>query len=186
MTFEHLMQKVRDAAVSGIGGMSTGEALSVALVLNRFDWLRDLDYTIAEALHRIDDETIPLLRQAERAWRQENEGMQHVAQIQKNAAVEASFFEACDEGIELDLAGQLVTHSYAPGYRDIAFIFDVVPIGVSRHRKQRRVSIRIRPEDADYIITELLSTHRFAWRGDCGPLDRKDGEVPPRWITEKL
>ncbi|CAE6737875.1 hypothetical protein QSH39_015980 [Xanthomonas arboricola pv. corylina] len=53
----------------GPGPLSTGEALTAALVLNRHDWLADMDYTIAQALDRIDEDTIAHLRQAERAIR---------------------------------------------------------------------------------------------------------------------
>jgi hypothetical protein len=35
----HILAKTRDAAVGGIGALSTGEALAAALVLNRTDWL---------------------------------------------------------------------------------------------------------------------------------------------------
>lgn len=48
------------------GSLSTGEALTAALVLNRHDWLAELDYTIAQALDRIDSESIEHLREAER------------------------------------------------------------------------------------------------------------------------
>jgi len=49
------------------GPLSTGEALTAALVLNRHDWLTRMDYTIAEALDRIDRSTVHHLRDAERA-----------------------------------------------------------------------------------------------------------------------
>lgn len=49
------------------GPLSTGEALTAALVLNRHDWLREMDYTIAQALDRIDDDTIPHLANAARS-----------------------------------------------------------------------------------------------------------------------
>lgn len=50
----------------GPGPLSMGEALTAALVLNRHDWLKRMDYTIAEALDRIDTDTVPHLRDAER------------------------------------------------------------------------------------------------------------------------
>lgn len=50
----------------GTGPLSTGESLTAALVLNRADWLKEMDYTIAEALDRIDPDTIQRLREAER------------------------------------------------------------------------------------------------------------------------
>ncbi|MFS8419594.1 hypothetical protein EIQ17_07335 [Xanthomonas campestris pv. campestris] len=40
-------------------------------MLNRHDWLAEMDYTIAEALDRIDTDTMQHLRDAERALRRE-------------------------------------------------------------------------------------------------------------------
>lgn len=48
------------------GPLSTGEALTAALVLNRHDWLKEMDYTIAQALDRIDQDTILHLADAAR------------------------------------------------------------------------------------------------------------------------
>lgn len=48
------------------GVLSVGESLTAALVLNRHDWLREMDFTVAQALDRIDSDTIAHLRQAER------------------------------------------------------------------------------------------------------------------------
>lgn len=56
------------------GPLSTGESLTAALVLNRHDWLAEMDYTIAQALDRIDDETIPHLADAARCI---SEGFDH-------------------------------------------------------------------------------------------------------------
>ncbi|WP_096807590.1 hypothetical protein, partial [Xanthomonas citri] len=53
------------------GPLSTGEALTAALVLNRHDWLAEMGYTIAQALDRIDSDTAPHLRDAERVLRLE-------------------------------------------------------------------------------------------------------------------
>ena len=57
--FDHLLRKVRDAATGGHSAwlvQSTGEKLAVALVLNRFDWLQAMDYSIAEAIERVGPE----------------------------------------------------------------------------------------------------------------------------------
>lgn len=51
----------------GTGPLSTGEALTAALVLNRHDWLTEMDYSIAQALERIDEETIQHLADAARS-----------------------------------------------------------------------------------------------------------------------
>ncbi|AOA70838.1 hypothetical protein [Stenotrophomonas rhizophila] len=49
------------------GPLSTGEALTAALVLDRHDWLKEMDYTIAQALDRIDQDTIQHLADAARS-----------------------------------------------------------------------------------------------------------------------
>lgn len=72
MKLELIIELSRAARLAGTPGpMSTGEALTVALVLNRHDWLRDEGYTIAQALDRIDADSIPHLRDAERAMQSE-------------------------------------------------------------------------------------------------------------------
>lgn len=48
------------------GPLSTGESLTAALVLNRHDWLTEMGYSIAQALDRIDSETIQHLADAAR------------------------------------------------------------------------------------------------------------------------
>jgi len=53
------------------GPLSTGEALTAALVLNRHDWLKEMDYTIAQALDRIDQDIIPHLADAARSVAEE-------------------------------------------------------------------------------------------------------------------
>lgn len=74
MRFDDVLSVSRWAAkIGGPGPLSTGEALTAALVLNRADWLKDMGYTIAEALARIDDDTVRHLRAAER--RLQNEGV---------------------------------------------------------------------------------------------------------------
>ncbi|QWN09880.1 hypothetical protein [Xanthomonas citri] len=72
MNLQRTIEVARAAArMGGPGPLSTGEALTAALVLNRADWLAEMDYTIAEALDRIDSDTLQHLRDAERALRQE-------------------------------------------------------------------------------------------------------------------
>ncbi|AKO20636.1 hypothetical protein [Xanthomonas oryzae] len=68
MTLDRVIAVSRAAQrYGGPGPLSTGEALTAALVLNRHDWLADMDYTIAQALDRIEEDSIAHLRQAERA-----------------------------------------------------------------------------------------------------------------------
>ena len=51
--FGHMTAKCKEADRFGPDLLSTGEALTAALVLNRHAWLLDMGYTIAGALHRI-------------------------------------------------------------------------------------------------------------------------------------
>lgn len=72
----HLLGKARDAAVGGVEAwsvQSTGEKLAVALVLNRFDWLQSMKYTIAEAIDRVGAEWIALVPIVERVIRDTRE-----------------------------------------------------------------------------------------------------------------
>ncbi|OAX88954.1 hypothetical protein A7D16_09290 [Xanthomonas nasturtii] len=72
MNLQRTIEVARAAARMGEPGpLSTGEALTAALVLNRADWLTEMDYTIAQALDRIDSDTVQHLRDAERVLRRE-------------------------------------------------------------------------------------------------------------------
>ncbi len=66
---EHLLSAARSARDGSFGVLSTGEKLGAALVLNRFDWLQQTGYTMAEAVDWIGPEWTSLLRDAERAIR---------------------------------------------------------------------------------------------------------------------
>ena len=75
MNLQRTVEVARSAAHMGNPGpLSTGEALTAALVLNRADWLADMDYTIAQALDRIDSDTLQHLRDAELILRREGTG----------------------------------------------------------------------------------------------------------------
>jgi hypothetical protein len=57
--YRHLFTKAQDAHKGGYDAwraQSTGEKLAVAMVLNKADWLAELDYTMAEAIDRIGPE----------------------------------------------------------------------------------------------------------------------------------
>lgn len=185
MNFEHLMQKVRDAADGGIGVLSTGEALSVSLVLNRPDWLRAMGYTLAEAIDRIDESTVPMIRRAERKWLEECSEAKYRKMQEEKTEVEAEVFTAVSPDIQLELQGELVTYGNSPGYRNVDLVFDVRPLD-GEDDKRRRLSVRVRPEDAESIVKELLYVHRHAWITGHGPLDRVEGETKPAWIEGKL
>ena len=67
--FEHLLGKARDAATGGHDAwrvQSTGEKLAVALVLNRADWLAEMQYTLAEAIDRVGMTWLRYIRTVER------------------------------------------------------------------------------------------------------------------------
>ena len=67
MNLDRIVGVARAARRMGeTGYLSTGEALTAALVLNRGDWLARMGYTMAEAIDRVDRDTLPLLRDAER------------------------------------------------------------------------------------------------------------------------
>lgn len=63
---EHILAKSRDAKNGGFGVLSTGEKLAAALVLNRADWLADVDYTLAEAIDRVGPTWLALIPEAAR------------------------------------------------------------------------------------------------------------------------
>ncbi len=67
MNLDRVIQVALQAKLMGkTGPLSTGEALTAALVLNRHDWLAEMDYTIAQALDRIDTDTVQHLGDAAR------------------------------------------------------------------------------------------------------------------------
>lgn len=49
------------------GYLSTGEAVTAALVLNRADWLKKLNYTMAEAVYRLDSGDADILADVQRS-----------------------------------------------------------------------------------------------------------------------
>lgn len=67
MNLDRVIQVSLQAKRMGQPGLlSTGESLTAALVLNRHDWLAEMGYTIAQALDRIDSDTIEHLVDAAR------------------------------------------------------------------------------------------------------------------------
>lgn len=73
--YEHLLRKSQDAKRGGHEAwavQSTGERVAVALVLNRADWLVEMDYTIAEAIDRSGSEWVAIIPQVARQLREED------------------------------------------------------------------------------------------------------------------
>lgn len=72
--YEHLLRKSRDARRGGHDAwavQSTGEKLAVALVLNRSDWLEEMQYTIPEAIERSGPEWVAIIPQLARQLAEE-------------------------------------------------------------------------------------------------------------------
>jgi hypothetical protein len=75
--FRQLLSKARDAKAGGHDAwavMSTGEKLAIAMVLNRADWLLEMDYTIAEAINRVGSEWVAQVPSVERKLKDEEGG----------------------------------------------------------------------------------------------------------------
>jgi hypothetical protein len=73
--YEHLLRKSQDAKRGGHEAwsvQSTGERVAVALVLNRADWLGEMDYTIAEAIDRSGSEWVAIIPQVARQLAEED------------------------------------------------------------------------------------------------------------------
>lgn len=72
---EHLLRKSRDARRGGHEAwavQSTGERVAVALVLNRSDWLAEMDYSMAEAIDRSGTEWVAIIPQVARQLAEED------------------------------------------------------------------------------------------------------------------
>jgi hypothetical protein len=73
--YEHLLCKSQDAKRGGHEAwsvQSTGERVAVAVVLNRADRLREIDYTIAEAIERSGSEWVAIIPQVARQLAEED------------------------------------------------------------------------------------------------------------------
>ena len=178
----HLLAKTRDAQALGHPGrMSTGEALAVALILDRPDWLAEMDYTLAEAIGRIDRSWLAAIPEVAKLFRKERDEAAYSAAEKAKAAKLAQVVASDDD--RLDFAAELVTYGHAPGYRDTTLVFNLRPIG-GEDRPAFRADIRIRPEDGEAIVSHILDVHRSAWGRSTGrpPIDVKPNEQRPRWI----
>jgi len=75
--YEHLFNKARDAKHGGRDAwsvQSTGEKVAVALILDRADWLKSIDYTLPEAIDRTGTQWLALVPRIARALRDEDAG----------------------------------------------------------------------------------------------------------------
>jgi hypothetical protein len=74
--YKHFLSKARDAKKGGHSAwcvQSTGEKVAVALVLNRADWLAEMDYAIAEAIDRAGPVWVNLIPKVAKILENENE-----------------------------------------------------------------------------------------------------------------
>lgn len=173
---DHIVAKSRHAAAGGFGVLSTGEKLAAALVLNRPDWLARMDYTLAEAIERLGVDWLALIPQASKQLADEAEFAAQQAEAERADAI----LERPIPDQEPDFSASYVSCWQSPGYRNVAFVFDMTADGSSR---THRVRVRIRPEDAESIVGDLTQAHRAAWREPHAcPLDIEPGEQRPDWI----
>ena len=77
----------------------------------------------------------------------------------------------------IDLSATLVTYGNAPGYRDVTLVFDVEDLGGGT---RRRIELHVSVDDSVKVRDHIDHVHRFAWSGS-GPIDRREGEVRPKW-----
>lgn len=172
---EHLVMKIHAAQAGGMGTLSTGEALAAALVLNRFDWLGKMGYTIVEAIDRIGPEWVALIPIAAKQVEHANAA---VALAAKTSREESTLSDLAANGDEINVDAELVTYGNAPGYRDVSFTLDVVR---QNSTTKRRLCIRVNSQDSETMLQHLQNVHRLAWE-DTGPIDKRTDEKRPRWI----
>jgi hypothetical protein len=73
--YEHLLRKAGDAKRGGHDAwvvQSTGEKVAVALVLNRADWLAEMQYTLAGAIDRSGQDWVSIIPQVARQLTEED------------------------------------------------------------------------------------------------------------------
>ncbi len=178
----HLLGKAHDAASSGPNGMSTGEQLAVALILDRPDWLVAMSCTIAEAMERVGPDWLRLIPVVARQFKREQDETAYAAAEKARQAKLAQLIAQQGDDEEMDFSAKLVTYGDAPGYRDVRLTFDLEPIGKGP-RPTIRACISIRPEDGEKIVHDITGVHRFAWDRSGGrPIDAKPDEQRPSWI----
>jgi hypothetical protein len=88
----HLLGKAHDAASSGPNGMSAGEQLAVALILDRSDWLAAMNCTIADAMERVGPDWLRLIPVVARQFRREQDETAYAAAEKRRQAKLAQFF----------------------------------------------------------------------------------------------
>lgn len=162
---------------NAINRMSRGEALAVALVLNRIDWLDTMGCTIAAALDYIDDDVIPIIPTVARLV----PDAQATVAIERSSALLESFLseiESAQEEIPLD--AKLVSFRHSPGYRHVGLVFELQG---NRFSATHGACLVVSAEDGEKLVEQIIEVHRWAW--DSGkPIDWKEGEQRPCWINQ--
>lgn len=171
---EHLVSKAQAAAQGSFGVLSTGEKLAVALILNRPDWLAEMNYTIAQAMNRVGPEWLALIPTAAKALERANLVMREARASARDEAVVASY--GSDDVV--DVTAELVGCGNAPGYRDVSLTFDIRRHGAAA---KHRICFRLDAQDGASVAQHIRDCHRLAWDGS-EPIDVQPGERRPRWI----
>lgn len=68
---QHMLRLCREAIAGERAVHSTGEQLLTALILNRADWLNEMEYTIADAMDRVGLDWIALIPEVLKTLREE-------------------------------------------------------------------------------------------------------------------
>ena len=74
---EQILDKSRQARDGGFGVLSKGEMIAAALVLNRADWLAEMNYTLAEAMERLGGVWLARVPEAARQLKREAAMAEH-------------------------------------------------------------------------------------------------------------
>lgn len=186
MTIDHLMRAVRHAAAAnGSGALSSGEAITAALVLNRADWLADMGYTIGQALDRIDEGDVELIPRAE------NCGAPNARATPKSRQLPPALPKWRICSATRQVMSRTIPCTSIPssslmgtlrGYRHVYLVFDVSVVGRAVPEKKHRIELRVRAADGDPIVSHIMGVHRFAWSDGNRPIDAAEGERRPTWI----
>ncbi|MGK9236343.1 hypothetical protein KXS07_31465 [Inquilinus limosus] len=177
----HMIQKARAAPNGSFGVLSTGEKLIAALLLNRPDWLAEMDYTMADAIERVGADWLRLIPAAARQLRDEIREAAHADAIKAREAKLTGLSEGRATDDPAEFAATLVTWGHSPGYREVDLVFDLAPAYQESSLPSFRASIRISPADGEAIVRHIRDVHRFAW-GGSEPIDVRPGEKRPTWI----
>ena len=179
--FDQILSASLSADRGAFGVLSTGEKLAAALVLNRPDWLEDMDYTIADAIHRLDHGWVEQIPKVAKAIAEERARSKTAAEAAGRVLQIARLTSAASTGADptpIDLVGSFITYAYAPGYRDIQL---VLAISDQAGHELIRGRINLSKDDSESIAASVREVHESAWRRGS-PIDASEGELRPHWL----